>query len=130
MSSAALKTLAVKIVRRQIEDAKPVDVDAVASLVTFDVTDSGDILVTDDRGARRVGRADGFHMSLAERLDEIKAERPALFGKSAKPATDPSNPFVAGPNFSMTKQMLMWRADPEQAEYFAAEAGLTIKPLR
>ncbi|CAO4181339.1 hypothetical protein [Methylorubrum extorquens] len=129
--SDALKKLAAKVVRRQIEDAKPVDVDAVAALVTFDVTDSGDILITDERGARRIGRADGYNMSLAERLDEIAAERSALFGKSAtKPETDPSNPFVTGPNFSMTKQMLMFRTDPERAEYLAAEAGLHIRSMR
>ena len=125
--SDALKKLAAKVVRRQIEEAKPTDVDAVAALITFDVTELGDIIATDKDGVRRVGRSDGFHMSLTERIEELATERPALFGKSAaKPATNLHNPFLPGSGYSMTSQMLLWRSDPEEAETLAAEAGLKI----
>lgn len=131
IQSPALKKLAAKIVRAEIEKRNPVDLDAVADIVgrQIDVDGSGEIVAVDEHGVARVGRGPGFGiMGVAELLDEVVSSRPALFqGASAKsPPAGSDNPFAKGPSWSLSRQMFLLNTDPELADRLAAEAGAYV----
>ncbi|WP_238223769.1 hypothetical protein [Methylorubrum aminovorans] len=88
----------------------------------------GDFAVVDRGGSVLPG------LVLSDALDDVQRSNPTLF-KSAPPPGNPqgvdhSNPFASGPGHNVTAQMILWRTDPERAEYLTNEAGLKITPLR
>lgn len=121
IDNPALKALAARLVREEVERRKPTDVDAVMQSIAdrFTVTDAGDIVAVNETGARLVGKSTDYNMGISEYLDTLAKEQPEVFG----PAEKVSNPFRKGPNFNLSRQMVLMRTDPELADQLAAEAG-------
>lgn len=124
IDSPALKALAARLVREEVERRKPKDVDAVMNVVgdRFTVTDAGDIVAVSETGARLVGKSADYNMGIGEYLDILAKEQPDIFG----PAEKVSNPFRKGPDFNLSRQMVLMRTDPEMADKLAAEAGAYV----
>lgn len=123
----ALASLARRIVIAELKARGATDPESVEALVSprLRIDDNGDFIAVGHGGSVLPG------IRLSNVLDDVEKSNPALFGKTAgKPSNDPSNPFAPGAGHSVTRQMLLWRSDPERAEYLAAEAGLSIKPIR
>lgn len=65
-------------------------------------------------------------------MDDLEKTNPAYFGKAAdrsnpgkdSPQNDVKNPFVKGPFYSVTQQMLLMKSDPEKAEFFQYQASI------
>ena len=135
IQTPALERLAATLVRAEVERRKPIDVEAVAEYISrhVEVTASGDLVAVDEHGVPRVGPGPDYGaMSVSDLLDEVEAKRPTLFGKPTKTGattvgTTRDNPFAAGPHYSVTKQMILWRTEPDKAEFLAAEAGVTLR---
>lgn len=126
-ANPALASLARRIVIAELKARGATDPESVEALVSprLCLDDDGNFIALGHGGSVLPG------ILLSHVLDDVERSNPALFGKIAgKPSTDPSNPFAPGAGHSVTKQMLMWRSDPERAEHLAAEAGLKIRPIR
>lgn len=124
ITNPALKALAARLVREEVERRKPKDVDAVMNVVgdRFTVTDAGDIVAVSETGARLVGKSADYNMGIGEYLDTLAKEQPDIFG----PAEKASNPFKKGAEYNLSKQMVLMRSDPELADKLAAEAGVYV----
>ncbi|MFD6319884.1 hypothetical protein [Methylorubrum thiocyanatum] len=129
-NNPALASLAKRIVIAELKARGARNPENVESMVAtrLRLNDAGDFIAVDQGGSALPGKL------LADVLDDVQRSNPSLF-RSPLPAgpagkahgTDTSNPFATG---NITGQMLLWRSDPERAEFLAAEAGITIKPLR
>lgn len=123
----ALTSLARRIVIAELKARGATDPESVEALVSprLRLDDDGNFLALGHGGSVLPG------ILLSHVLDDVERSNPALFGKAAgKASADPSNPFVKGPGFSVTAQMLLFRTDPELAEHLAAEAGLKLSRTR
>ncbi|MCP2080814.1 UNVERIFIED_ORG: hypothetical protein J2W74_002000 [Methylorubrum zatmanii] len=118
----AMASLARRLIVAELASKGAKDPETIEMLVSarLRITESGDLVALNRGGSVMPGDA------LANAIEDIKKTNPSLFGDAAKPAGDASNPFATG---NITGQMLLWRSDPERAEFLAAEAGITIKPL-
>ena len=123
----ALASLARRIVIAELKARGARNPENVESIVAsrLRLDDAGDFIAVDHGGSVLPGKL------LADVLDDVQRSNPTLFRSplpaDKSPGTDTSNPFATG---NITGQMLLWRSDPERAEFLAAEAGITIKPLR
>ena len=150
MSAILDEALRAKV---QLAGAAAENSDVLAALVRshLDVRSDGVVKVLDRVGNIRVGRSPDYaDMTLDELVAEIATAKPALFGKgstvpnkasttppaSTAPITEkvlrearegkpdrPPNPFVKGPGFNVTHQVLMQARDPAMAARLKAEAG-------
>ena len=92
--------------------------------------------VVDEKGVPRIKDYAGTPMSVADYVSEMREKKAALFkpddtrgadltrqsGKA--PASESKNPWVKGPSFSITQQMVLMNTDPNTAKRYMAEAGL------
>lgn len=122
MSAEIIRKLASKVLRaeiaaRNVRDVNTV-IDAISTRIRFD--DQGEIYVVDKQGQRDTSKTfDKF-------LEEVKINRPDLFRGAGSPNTGGNaNPFLKGPNFSITNQMFMMKSNPELAADYQAEAEAT-----
>ncbi|GEP03689.1 hypothetical protein [Methylobacterium oxalidis] len=124
MAEATLRALAGRLLKAEIAARRARDVEAVekavAPLLRLDA--EGAFIAVDAAGNPLAGQG------LDDVLAKVQADRPELFEAGGKAAgtTSTTNPFAQGPAYSVTNQMLLWRADPERAEHLAAEAGFKI----
>lgn len=126
----ALASLARRLVIAELKSRGARNPENVESMVAprLRLDDSGDLVAVDHGGSVLPGKL------LSDVLDEVQRAHPTLF-RSTLPASKSqdkaqSNPFSPGPSHNVTSQMLLWRTDPERAEYLAAEAGVKITPIR
>lgn len=132
----ALKKLALKVARTEIQKRKPIDLELIETLIAdrLAVTADGDVVAADETGTPRVGRGPGFTVSVADLLDEVQASRPSLFTaavtKKDAPISSVKNPFIKGPDYSITNQMILYRTDPAKADHMASEAGIRFKDIK
>lgn len=128
-NNSALRALAERIIRTEIEKRDPIDSEILSRYVSQSagVDENGDIVMHDMLGA--VVMNGDRPQSLAEHLDDLQKSRPTLFKSNAvsEPVAPTRNPFVKGPQHNLTEQMLLWRSDPEKAEALATEAGLQVR---
>ncbi len=120
-----------KLIRAEIAARRAVDVDAVEALVSqrISMSETGDMFAIDATGAALVGTDPGHTMGLGAYLDQVARDRPALFEKAANgsgPAGKRGNPWVEGPGFSITEQMVLLNTAPERAARLQAEAGIAF----
>lgn len=119
MSADIIRALAKKVLLAQVaaRNVKDVDItiDAISTRIRFD--GEGEIYVVDKNGQRDDSKTFGKF------LDEVRVDRPDLF-KDAGPVNTVShkNPFVKGPSFSITNQMILINSNPDLATKFKAEA--------
>lgn len=128
---AAAELSKSRLIRAEIAARRAVDVDAVEALVSqrISMSETGDLIATDATGAALVGSGPGHTMGLDAYLDKIASERPALFEKAAgggSSASKRDNPWVQGPGFSITEQMVLLNTAPERAARLQAEAGIVF----
>lgn len=126
-NNSALRKLAAKIVQHEIEKRTPLDADVLTRAVMGEVSvsDDGDILFRDPIGGIIMNGT--RPLTLSQRLDALVAEKPSLFAKAEKAgAQTEDNPFKKGENFSVSRQMLLMKTDPELADHLAAEAGAYV----
>lgn len=133
----ALKKLAAKVARAEIVKRRPIDLEIIETLISSQivVTADGDIVAADETGAPRIGKGPTFGtMSVSELLDEVQTARPSLFAaavtKKDAPISSVKNPFIKGPDYSITNQMILYRTDPAKADTLAAEAGIRFRDIR
>ncbi|TXM72915.1 hypothetical protein FV218_12310 [Methylobacterium sp. WL69] len=132
----ALKKLAAKVARAEIVKRKPIDIELIETLISSQivVTAEGDIVAADETGSPRVGKGPNFTVSVSELLDEVQASRPSLFTaavtKKDAPVSSGKNPFIKGPDYSITNQMILYRTDPAKADHMASEAGICFKDIK
>lgn len=141
----ATKFLAQKLISAELKAAGSTDPDVLASyaMSSIKIEDDGNLTIVDDTGKPRIGKNQNYsNMSISEYITELKTSRPSFFGESpksepaqAKPVqaqkgVNPANPFVKGPNFSVTQQMILMRTDPELADHMAFEAGFEIRTVK
>ncbi|MER2252932.1 hypothetical protein ABS772_23730 [Methylorubrum podarium] len=129
-NNPALASLARRLVMAELAARGARNPENVESIVAprLRLDGSGDLVAVDHGGSVLPGKL------LSDVLDDVQRSHPSLF-RSPLPAgksqgKEQSNPFAPGPGHSITEQMILWRSDPERAEYLASEAGLRIKPLR
>ncbi|MGN7127810.1 hypothetical protein [Methylorubrum thiocyanatum] len=126
-ANPALASLAKRLIIAELAARGARNPENVESMVAprLRLDGSGDLVAVDHGGSVLPGKL------LADVLDDVQRAHPTLFRSplpaDKSPGTDTSNPFATG---NITGQMLLWRSDPERAEFLAAEAGITIKPLR
>ncbi|ARO53359.1 hypothetical protein B2G69_03765 [Methylorubrum zatmanii] len=122
MASLARRLIVAELAARGAKNPETVEA-LVAPRLRLD--GSGDLVAVDLGGSVLPGKL------LRDVLDDVQRSNPTMF-KFALPADiakdkEHGNPFATG---NVTGQMLLWRSDPERAEHLAAEAGITIKPIR
>lgn len=96
------------------------------------------VVVNADRSPRvKLGENyESVPFTISDLMAEMREKRAALFkpdqtrGAGLGPATEgkpasktSTNPFIPGPNFNLTEQMILLRNDPKKAAAFQAEAG-------
>lgn len=96
-SNPALRKLAEKIIRTEIEKRNPLDTEVLTRFVSqsADVTEDGEIVVKDVTGSIVMNGT--RPVSLVEHLDTIERDRPTLFrsGSAQVEKTPPEvNPFA------------------------------------
>jgi hypothetical protein len=128
-NNPALASLAKRLIIAELRSQGATDPETVEALVSsrLRITAEGEVVALNRGGSVMPGEA------LQGVIADLKRHNPSLFPGSKPADTAPAsakNPFAAGPDHNLTAQMVMWRSDPERAEYLAAEAGLTIKPIR
>jgi hypothetical protein len=131
LSNTVSNVMKSKLIRAEIAARRAVDVDAVEALVSqrISMSETGDMFATDATGAALVGTDPGHTMGLGEYLDQVARDRPALFEKAANGGSSASkrdNPWVEGPGFSVTKQMILLNTAPERAARLQTEAGVVF----
>ncbi|MEA1830941.1 hypothetical protein U8607_02500 [Methylobacterium durans] len=125
MSAPTIRALAGRLLRAEIAARRARDVEAVEKAVAplIRIDEAGSFYAVDPSGKPLAGQG------LDHVLGRMQSERPDMF-EAAPPAKGSAiasdNPFARGPNFNITAQMVMWRADPERAEFLAAEAGFVM----
>lgn len=136
LSNTVSNVMKSKLIRAEIAARRAVDVDAVEALVSqrISMSKTGDMYATDASGAALVGNGPGHTMDLSAYLDRVAQERPALFahdkataGNSRNSAGVRENPWIAGPGFSLTGQMVLLNTDPAKAARLQDEAGIAFK---
>lgn len=126
-NNPALASLARRLIVAELAARGANDPAAVETLVAprLRLDANGDFIALGHGGSVLPG------ILLSDVLDDVQKSNPDLFNSpvtsGSKHGKDQNNPFATG---NVTGQMLLWRSDPERAEYMAAEAGITIKPIR
>jgi hypothetical protein len=114
-----LAALKAELVRQEIQRRNPVDSDVIHTLVADRVGIASDgrlIAIDPATGTAVVGDDAGYTKSLATVLDELSQQRPALFRETIAEETV-KNPFVRGPYWNITEQMVLMSRDPARAEH-------------
>lgn len=126
----AMSNLARRLIVSELASKGARDPETIEMLVTarLRIIETGDLVALDRGGSVMPGDA------LANAIADIRKTNPSLFEETAKPAGENSNgnpnPFKDGPHKNVTDQMILWRSDPERAEFLASEAGMKISPIR
>lgn len=129
-------------IKSELVKAKPIDDVAdmlerqIAENVRLREVDNRWVIeVLDESGAPRIKDYNGTPMTVSDYVAELREKKPSLFqpdntsgaGVTAKPngasRSDTKNPWVKGPNFSVTQQMILMNKDPQAARRFMSEAG-------
>lgn len=135
LSNTVSNAMKSKLIRAEIAARRAVDVDAVEALVSqrISMSETGEMFATDASGAALVGTGPGHTMGLDAYLDRVAQERPALFaqdrpaqaqGNGRGSASVRDNPWIEGPGYSVTGQMILLNTEPTKAARLQEEAGV------
>lgn len=120
--AAKRAAIGMAMARAQIKNPNAI-YDAVASQV---VENHDGRWVTAENGVSKFGPDEGATYSI-DRLVADVAGSGAKTGETSSPGKDGTyepNPFVPGPHFNLTTQMVMLRNDPERADHLQYLAGI------
>lgn len=115
-----IKQLSIRLLKSEIAARNPVDPKAVEDLIAprVRIDGVGNVYVVDKAGNREDNK------SFEQFLDQVVKDRPDLWKNGpASSGGSKGNPFAKGPNYSVTKQMILIQSDPDTAEKLAEEAG-------
>lgn len=119
MSEALIQTLKLKLVAAELAKIGITDrekVVAIAARTTVD--DSGAIIGLKADGNFGVGSGPNYQLSISDVAKDMGATiRAADSSSPGQGSTSEPNPFVKGPHYSITAQMVMMKNDPERAEH-------------
>lgn len=123
--AAKRSAIGMAMARAQIKDPNRV-YDAIAAQV---IENHDGRWVTAENGVSKFGPDEGATYSL-DRLVADVAGSGAKAGETSSPgkeSADEPNPFVPGPHFNLTAQMVLWRTDETKAAHLEYLAGMGRK---
>lgn len=125
MTDKIIQTLKLKLVAAELAKLGITDreqVIAIAARTT--VSDNGAIVGLKADGNRGVGSAPDYELSIADVAKDMGVTKAADSSPPGQGETMGPNPFVKGPHFSVTAQMVMMKNAPEKAEHYQYLASI------
>ncbi|MGE8128862.1 hypothetical protein ACQKQD_17965 [Methylobacterium sp. NPDC080182] len=126
MTDKIIQTLKLKLVAAELAKLGITDRAMVVAIAERTmVGDNGELIGLKADGNRGVGSAANYELSIADVAQDmgetVTAAQPPGQGKGQ--SLD-RNPFVKGPHWNLTEQVMMMKSDPERAEYMQHLASI------